>query len=181
MIPFKWVGYCDESEDATSLVIACAFARAADWALIVPPWQALLREYEMPEFHAEHCEHRKGFWKTWTDPTERLAASGRFLNLITHNSLPFPAVYAAGVDLRCFKEIAAPLIRAAHPGKRVAEPWLLALHQVLGDMLDAQHFTNKVLGTQEKVDLVCDDKDEFSPRVGRGVGRTKAGARPSTR
>ncbi len=49
MVPFKLVGYCDESEDVTSLVITCVFARAADWALIVRPWQALLNEYEIPE------------------------------------------------------------------------------------------------------------------------------------
>jgi hypothetical protein len=76
----------------------------------------------MREFHAEHCEHRKGFWETWTDPTERLAAASRFLDLITVNRLPFPTVYATGVDLKCFKEVAAPLIETAHPGKRLVAP-----------------------------------------------------------
>ena len=32
MVPFKFVGYCDESEDDTCLVITCVFARAADWS-----------------------------------------------------------------------------------------------------------------------------------------------------
>lgn len=145
-IPFKYVGYCDESEDDTSLVITRVFARAADWSLIVPPWQALLAEYEMREFHAEHCEHRKGFWETWTDPAERSAAASRFLNLITVNRLPFPTIYATGVDLKSFQEIAAPLIEAAHPGERLNAPWLLAFHQVLDDMLRAQSFMNKTPG-----------------------------------
>jgi len=174
MIPFKYIGYCDESEDDTSLVIACVFARAVDWALIVPPWQALLNEYEIPEFHAEHCEHRKGSWETWTDPTERLAAASRFLDLITGSHLPFPAVYATGVDLKCFKEIAAPLIQTAHPGNRLDVPWLLAFHQVLDDMLDAQSFTNKTLGTHQNIDLICDEKDDFSGRVRRRVNELKA-------
>lgn len=169
MVPFKFVGYCDESEDETSLVITCVFARAADWLLIVRPWQDLLNEYEMPEFHAEHCEHRLGFWETWTDPTERLAAASRFLDLITVNRLPFPTVYATGVELKCFKEVAAPMIRTAHPGKRLDAPWLLAFHQVLDDMLYAQGFTNYTIGTQEKIDLILDEKDDFSARVSRRV------------
>ena len=173
MIPFKFVGYCDESEDDTSLVIACVFARAADWAIIVPPWQALLNDYEIPEFHAEHCEHRKGAWETWTDPGERLAAASRFLDLVTVNPLPFPTVYATGVDVQCFKEIAAPRIREAHPGKRLDAPWLLAFHQVLDDMLEAQRVTNKTVGTREMIDLICDDKDDFSGRVTRRVKELK--------
>jgi len=154
-------------------VITCVFARAADWAIIIPPWQALLNEYEIPEFHAEHCEHRKGFWETWTDPTERFTAARRFLDLITVNRLPFPAIYATGVDLQCFKEIAAPMIRAAHPGKRLDVPWLLAFHQVLDDMLHAQGFTNEAVGTHESIDLICDEKDNFSGRVGRRAQELK--------
>jgi hypothetical protein len=173
VVPFKYVGYCDESEDDTSLVTTCVFARAADWALIVRPWQTLLNEYEMREFHAEHCEHRKGFWETWTDPTERLAAASRFLDLITVNRLPFLTVYATGVDLKCFKEIATPLIQTAHPSKRLDAPWLLAFHQVLDDMLYAQRFTNNTLGTHEKIDLICDEKDDFSARVSRRVKELK--------
>jgi hypothetical protein len=173
VVPFKYVGYCDESEDDTSLVITCVFARAADWSYIIPPWQALLNEYEMPEFHAEHCEHRKGFWDSWTDPTERSAAASRFLDLITVNPLPYPAVYAAAVDLKCFKEIAAPMIRAAHPGKRLDSPWLLAFHQILDDMPYAQHFTNDTLQTHEQLDLICDEKKEFSARIGRRVKKLK--------
>jgi hypothetical protein len=173
VVPFKFVGYCDESEDDTSLVITCVFARAADWSIIVPPWQALLSEYEIPEFHAEHCEHRKGSWETWTDPTERLTAASRFLDLITVNSLPFPAIYATGVDLKGFKEIAAPMIRTAHPGKRLDSPWLLAFHQVLDDMLDAQGFTNRAVGTHETIDLICDEKDDFSGRVNRRAKELK--------
>jgi len=173
VIPFKLVGYCDESEDDTSLVITCVFARAADWVLIVRPWQALLNEYEMREFHAEHCEHRKGFWETWTDPTERSAAASRFLDLITVNRLPFPTVYATGVDLKCFKEIAAPMIQTAHPGKSLGAPWLLAFHQVLDDMLYAQRFTNNTLGAHEKIDLICDEKDDLSARVSRRVKELK--------
>jgi len=169
VVPFKYVGYCDESEDDTSLVLTCVFARAADWALIVRPWQFLLAEYEMEEFHAEHCEHRKGCWETWTDPTERLAAASRFLDLLTISHLPFPTVYATGVDLRCFKDIAAPMIRTAHPGRSLDAPWLLAFHQVLADMLYAQSFTNKALGTNQTIDLICDEKDEFSARVARRV------------
>ncbi len=173
MVPFKYIGYCDESEDATSLVITCVFARAADWSYIVPPWQALLNEYEITEFHAEHCEHRKGSWETWTDPTARLAAASRFLDLITVNPLPFPAVYAAAVDLKGFREIAAPMIRAAHPGRRLDSPWLLAFHQVLDDMPYAQHFTNDSLRTHELLDLICDEKKEFSARIGRRVKELK--------
>ena len=173
MVPFKYVGYCDESEDDTSLVITCVFARAADWSLIVRPWQALLSEYEMPEFHAEHCEHRKGFWETWTNPTERADAAGRFLDLVIANRLPFPAVYATGVDLRYFKEIAVPLIKAAQPGKRLDTPWLLAFHQVLDDMLDAQRLANKTFRTREEIDLICDEKDEFSARVKRRIKEVK--------
>ncbi len=169
MIPFKYVGYCDESEDDTSLVITCVFARAADWGLVVRPWQALLNEYEMQEFHAEHCEHRKGPWEGWTDPTERLAAASRFLDLITETRLPFPTVYATGVDLKCFKEIAAPVIQTARPGKRLDAPWLLAFHQVLDDMLYAQRFTNSSLASRETLDLICDEKYDFSARVNRRV------------
>ncbi len=154
MIPFKLVGYCDESEDETSLVITCVFARAADWSLIVPLWQALLNEYEIPEFHAENCFHRTGFWASWTNPADRLAAANRFLDLITVNNLPSPTVYATAVDLKCFKEIAAPMIQASHPGKRLHEPWLLAFHQVLDDMLKAQRYINETLGSHEKVDLM---------------------------
>lgn len=174
MIPFKYVGYCDESEDDRSLVITCVFARAVDWAIIVPPWQALLNEYEIPEFHAEHCEHRLGSWETWTDPTERSAAARRFLDLITGSQLPFPAVYATGVDLKSFKEIAAPTIGTAHPGKHLDAPWLLAFHQVLDDMLEAQSFTNESLGTPQKIDLICDEKDDFSGRVRRRATELKA-------
>lgn len=173
MVPFKYVGYCDESEDDTSLVITCVFARAADWSLIIPPWQTLLNEYEMREFHAEHCEHRKGFWATWTDPAERLAAASRFLDLITVNPLPFPAVYATGVDLKCFKKIAAPMIHAAHPGRRLDAPWSLAFHQVLDCTLHAQLFTNNTLGAYEKIDLICDEKDDFSARVRRRAKELK--------
>jgi hypothetical protein len=173
MVPFKYVGYCDESEDATSLVITCVFARAADWSYIIPPWQALLNEYEMPEFHAEHCEHRKEFWESWTDPTERSAVASRFLDLITVNPLPFPAVYATAIDLKCFNEIAAPMIRAAHPGKRLDSPWLLAFHQILDDMPYAQHFTNNILQTRELLDLICDEKKEFGARIGRRVKELK--------
>lgn len=173
MVPFKYVGYCDESEDDTSLVITCVFARAVDWALIVRPWQELLNKYEIGEFHAEHCEHRKGFWKTWTDPAERSAAASRFLDLITVNRLPFPTVYATGVDLKSFKDIAASIIQTAHPGRRLAEPWLLAFHQVLDDMLYAQRLTNNALGVHETIDLICDEKDEFSARVSRRVKEVK--------
>lgn len=173
MIPFKYVGYCDESEDGTSLVITCVFARAADWSYVVRPWQELLNEYEIPEFHAEHCEHRRGSWKNWTKPTERSAAASRFLNLITVNRLPFPAVYATAVDLKCFGEIAAPMIRAAQPGKRLDSPWLLAFHQILDDMPYAQHFTNESLQTGELLDLICDEKKEFSARIGRRVRELK--------
>ncbi|MDA8400046.1 MAG: DUF3800 domain-containing protein [Actinomycetota bacterium] len=172
-VPFKFVGYCDESEDNTSLVITCVFARAADWAIIVRPWQALLNEYGISEFHAEHCEHRKGSWETWTDPTERSAAARRFLGLITVNHLPFPTVYATAVDLKCFREIAAPIIQTAHPGKRLDAPWLLAFHQVLDDMLHAQSFTNNAIGTHENIDLICDEKDDFSGRVTRRVKELK--------
>ncbi len=173
MIPFKFVGYCDESEDDTSLVITCTFARAADWLLVVQPWQALLSEYEMSEFHAEHCEHRKGFWESWTDPTERSAAAGRFLDLLTVNHLPFPLVYATGIDLKHFREIAAPMIRTAHPGKHLDAPWLLAFHQVLDDMLSAQSFTNTTVGTTEKIDFICDEKEDFSARVTRRANEPK--------
>jgi hypothetical protein len=179
MVPFKYVGYCDESEDKTSLVIVCVFARAADWSIIVPPWRALLNKYEMPEFHAEHCEHRLGYWETWTDPSERLAMATQFIDLISVNDLPFPAVYATGVDLKCFKKIAAPIIRAAHPGERLDAPWLFAFHQVLDDMLRAQSFSNATLGTQEEIDLFCDEKDDFSARVRRRVNDLKqSGAHP---
>lgn len=173
MVPFKFVGYCDESEDDTTIVITCAFARAADWALIVGPWQKLLNEYEIPEFHAEHCEHRKGYWKTWMDPAERLTAATRFLDLIVLNRLPFPTVYATGVDLKSFRDFAAPAIQTARPGARLAEPWLLAFHQVLNDMLYAQRFANNTLRTRESLDLICDEKNEFSARVGRRVKELK--------
>jgi hypothetical protein len=172
-VPFKFVGYCDESEDETSLVITCVFARAADWTVAVRPWQALLTKYGMPEFHAEHCEHRKGFWETWSDPSERLSVAHQFLDLIIANRLPFPTVYATGVDLRCFKDIAAPMIREAHPGKRLDAHWLLAFHQVLTGMLEAQRFTNNTLGTVERIDLICDDKNDFSGRVRRRVEEVK--------
>ena len=92
---------------------------------------------------------------------------------ITVNRLPSPTVYATGVDLKCFKEIAAPLIQAAHPGKRLDAPWLLAFHQVLDDMLYAQRFTNSALGTHAKIDLICDEKDDFSARVSRRVKELK--------
>ena len=173
MVPFKFVGYCDESEDDTCLVITCVFARAADWMLIVRPWQELLSEYEIPEFHAEHCENRRGLWKTWTDPAERCAAAGRFLDLIAVNPLPFPTVFATAVDLACFKEIAAPVIRKAHPRERRDAPWLLAFQHVLDYMLDAQRMMNNALGTQEKIDLICDENKDFSGRVGHRVKELK--------
>lgn len=75
VLPFKYVGYCDESDD-TSLVLTCMFARASDWALIVRSWQAILAEHEIEEFHAKHSEQRKRFWWSWADPTELLAALG---------------------------------------------------------------------------------------------------------
>jgi hypothetical protein len=173
VVPFKYVGYSDESEDDTCLVIVCVFARATDWSLLVRPWQALLNEYELQEFHAEHCEHRNGSWETWSNPTERLATASRFLDLIVVNRLPFPAVYATGVDLKYFKEITAPRIRTAQPGKRLDAPWLLALHQVLDDMLYAQSLTNRSLGTGKMLDLICDKKDDFSARVKRRVKDVK--------
>jgi hypothetical protein len=149
------------------------FARAADWAIIVGPWQELLSEYKIVEFHAEHCEHRKGSWETWTNPAERLAAASRFLDLITVNNLPFPVVYTTGVDLKSFNEIAAPRIRTVQPGKRLDAPWLLALYQVLDNMLYAQSFTNNALGTRETIDLICDEKDDFRARVNRKVKELK--------
>jgi hypothetical protein len=115
MPAFKFAGYCDESEDDTSMAIACVFGRVDDWPLIEEPWQALLDEYGMDEFHAEHCEHRKGFWETWDDPTERRSVAQRFIDLIAKTALPFPTVYATAVDLKHFKEIAVPIIRAANP------------------------------------------------------------------
>jgi len=42
---------------------------------------------------------------------------------------------------------------------------LLAFQQVLDDMLYAQSLTNKALGTHERIDLICDEKDDFSARV----------------
>jgi Protein of unknown function (DUF3800) len=173
VVPYKYVGYCDESEDETSLVIVWVFARAADWVDIARPWRALLNEYEMQEFHAEHCEHRRGYWKSWTDPTDRSAAAGRFLDLITVNPLPFPTVYATGVDLNAFRQIAAPAIRSVHPGKHLDAAWLLAFHQVLDDMLEVQRFANETLGRLEKIDLICDEKDDFSARVKRRVAELK--------
>lgn len=152
MVPFKWVGYCDESEDETTLGIACVFARAADWLTLTGPWQRLLTEYEIAEFHAAECEHRKGPWETWTDPAERRAAARRFLTLVTDNPLPFPAVYVTAVDLKSFREIAAPQIRAAHPGKGLDKPWLLAVHTVLDAMLDAQTMSNSTFGARELLD-----------------------------
>lgn len=173
MIPFKWVGYCDESEDETVLGIACVFARAADWLTLVGPWQKLLAEYEIDEFHAADCQHRKGVWETWTDPADRTAAARRFLALITDNTLPFPAIYATAVDLRSFREIAAPQITAAHPGKGRDKPWLLALHTVIDVMLDAQAMANRTSGTHELLELVCDEKREFRARVHRWAAEVK--------
>lgn len=110
MIPFKFTGYCDESGDGTSLAIACVFARAAEWTSVAQPWLRLLEEYKMPEFHMEHCEHRKGFWESWRNPSERASVVGRFRDLITDTTLPVPAIYATGVDLASFEEIAGPRI-----------------------------------------------------------------------
>lgn len=174
MIPFKYVGYCDESEDETSLVMTCVFARVVDWISIVPPWQNLLKEFEIPEFHAEHCENRRGHWETWSDPGERWAAGGKFLKIISENPLPFPAVYSAGVDLKSFQEIAAPRIRSSHPGQNLDEPWFLAFHQVLDDMLRAQSLTNDSLGSQWNLDLILDEKSDFRGRVSRRVEELKA-------
>ena len=173
MVPFKFVGYCDESEDDTSLAIACVFARAADWSVIVPPWRDLLSEHEIPEFHAEHCEHRRGAWQEWTDPGDRSAAASQYSDLITVNPLPFPTVYAAAVDLKCFREVAAPQIEAAHPDKHLDQPWLLAFHQVLDAMIHAQRLTNDSLGIYEQLDLICDEKREYSARIGRRVKEIK--------
>lgn len=167
MVPFKWVGYCDESEDETVLGIACVFARAADWLVLVGGWQKLLAEYEINEFHAAECEHRKGPWETWTNPTDRKAASRRFIALLTENPLPFPAIYATAVDLKSFAEVAVPRIRAVHPGTGRDKPWLLALHTVLDAMLEAQAMSNYTFGARELLDLVCDEKHEFRGRVER--------------
>lgn len=172
-VPFKFVGYCDESEDDTCLVITCVFARAADWMVIVRPWRDLLSEYGIPEFHAEHCENRRGCWESWTDPADRWAAAGRFLDLIAVNPLPFPTVFATAVDLASFNTIAAPMIRAAHPRGRLDAPWLLAFQHVLDRMVDAQRMTNDSLGTRENIDLICDEKKDFSGRVGRRVKELK--------
>jgi hypothetical protein len=173
MVPFKWVGYCDESEDETTLGIACVFARAADWLTVAAPWQKLLAEYGIAEFHAVDCEHHKGPWESWTSPADRAAAARRFLAVITENPLPFPAVYATAVDLNIFEEIAAPQIRAAHPGKRLDKAWFLALHAVLDAMLHAQAISNSTFGTRELLDLICDEKDEFRGRVARWAAEVK--------
>lgn len=173
MVPFKWVGYCDESEDETALGIACVFARAADWLTLVGPWQDLLAEYEIEEFHAADCEHRKGPWKTWSDPADRRVAARRFLALIINNPLPLPAIYATAVDLKRFGEIAAPRIRVAHPGKGRDKPWILAFHTVLGAMLDAQAMANHGLGAHELLKVVCDEKREFRARVERWAAEVK--------
>lgn len=176
MVPFKWVGYCDESEDETVLGIACVFARAADWLALVDSWQKLLAEYEINEFHTADCEHRKGPWGTWTDPADRRAASRRFRTLLTNNPLPFPAIYATAVDLKGFGETAAPRIRAAHPGVGRDKPWLLALHTVLDAMLEAQAMSNHTFGARELLDLVCDEKHEFRARVERWAVEMKTTA-----
>ncbi len=97
------------------------------------------------------------------------AAAKRFRDLLIVNPLPFPAVYATAVDLKCFKEIAAPMIRSAHPGKRLDAPWLLAFHQIMDDMSYAQQFMNNALGAHEELDIICDEKKEFSARIGRSV------------
>ena len=72
-----------------------------------------------------------------------------------------------GVKLKSFKELAAPIIHKAHAGERLAEPWLLAFHQVLDDTLDAQRLTANSLGIREMINLIFDEKDEFKARVGR--------------
>lgn len=100
-----------------------------------------------------------------TQPSELL-----FLDLITVNRLPFPTVYATGIDLMNFEEIVDPMIRRVRAGKRLEALALsLAFHQVLDDMLRAQRFANDTFGTQEKIDFICDEKNDFSGRVGRRV------------
>ena len=173
MAPFKWVGYCDESEDGTALGIACVFARAVDWLTLVGSWKDLLADYEIEEFHAADCEHRKGPWETWSDPADRRAAARQFLALITDNPLPFPAIYATAVDLKSFGEIAALHIRVAHPGKGRDKPWILALHTVVDAMLDAQAMANRTFGAHELLEVVCDEKREFRARVERWAAEVK--------
>ena len=173
MIPFKFTGYCDESEDGTSLVIACVFARAAEWPSVAQPWQRLLEEYKMPEFHMEHCEHRKGFWESWRNPGERASVADRFRDLITDTTLPVPAIYATGVDLASFEEIAGPMIRRAHPGAHLDSPWLLAFFQVLQDMLEAQHHMNMTFQSHEALVLICDEKGDLSGIVRRYAAELK--------
>ncbi len=164
LVAYKFIGYCDESEDVSYLCLASVVAAAHHWAPFEDAWQTLVSEYGMPEFHMQELEHRKGFWENWDNPADRRAVEQRFLDLFCNPYWPVSA-FLVGVDLAAFAETVGPKIKAIHPGKGYDKPWLFAFVHLLDRMTMMQRHTNLMFGTDERLGLFFDEKDKVAGRV----------------
>ena len=77
------------------------------------------------------------------------------------------------VNLAAFRGTVGPKIKSTHPGRGFDKPWLLAFAHILDRMAFGQRFFNRPLGTDERVDLFFDRKDEFAGRVGGMINKLK--------
>jgi len=159
---YRFTGYFDESEDATTLCLAGLWAPDHQWHPFESAWRSLLDEYGMGEFHCSDCEHRDGFFESWTNPADRTAVEQRFIDVLVSNPSPSPAGYLAVIDVLAFRKAVAGKPKAP---RREQQPWMFAFRQVLDRMVEAQRMMNEQFSVDERIDLVFDEKDQFAGRV----------------
>ena len=158
---YRFIGYFDESEDEHIFCLGGVAAATHHWSLFEDAWSALMDDYPgLPEFHAEHCVNRRGYWESWDDPEQRDAALLRFVDLIAASQLPFPMGFVVAIDLDAYRQ-----------SKRVSDdnPWVFAFRHTLDRVVEMQGFFNKATGSTERVSLFFDKKDRVAGRVNRLV------------
>lgn len=171
--PVKIVGYFDESVDGGLLCLAGFYTRADRWTTLDRPWEAALADEGIqpakgkvkPEFHAEHCEHRGGAFKAWSNPAERERVYRRFVGLIVDADPPLLLGYCVTINLPEFEATMAPILRRMLPGVSMDDAYLLAVVRVVGRLTEEQQLLNALLRSDDCADVFFDEKDEFRGRA----------------